>query len=189
MAGGFAPVPDWNSMLWHKKLKLLLTVRVGGFKRPGPSDNLAKGLQIVGSAGKTDEPQALGKCLGCNHVANEVMINRKKVKWLKSYPGPGCGLGPPRTRASLGLAGGLLSSSFAFLFSPLFPPLSPTPHPGRGGAIHRAARRAIAAPPPRAPLLGATAAAAAPPPLQRQHLAACRAKSRERPQDRRRPTA
>ena len=68
-------IPDWNSVYWHPKPKLLLTVYVDDFKMSGPTENLAKGWDIIRSPIKTDEPQPPGKCLGRNYVINEVTIN------------------------------------------------------------------------------------------------------------------
>ena len=46
-AGGFIPVPDWNSMCWHKELKLLLMVYVDDFKLSGPAKNANVGKLYV----------------------------------------------------------------------------------------------------------------------------------------------
>ena len=81
-AGGFAPVPDWNSVYWHKELKLVLMVYVDDFKMSGPTENLAKGWQIIRSSIKTDDPQPPGKCLGCNHIIRSVTIGDKKLKQM-----------------------------------------------------------------------------------------------------------
>jgi hypothetical protein len=82
VAGGFTPVPDWNSMYWHKALKLLLMVYVGDFKMSGPAANLEKGWKIIRESIKTDEPQAPGKCLGCDHIIREMQINNKVVRQI-----------------------------------------------------------------------------------------------------------
>ena len=69
VAGGFTPVPDWNSMYWHSKLKLPFMVYVDDFKMSGPIENMSiKGWGLIRTSIKTDEPSPPGKCLGCNHV-------------------------------------------------------------------------------------------------------------------------
>ena len=82
IAGGFTPVPDWNSMYWHSKLKLSLTVSVDDFKMSGPCANMSKGWQLIRTSVKTDEPSPPGKCLGCGHIITEVSINGKKVRQI-----------------------------------------------------------------------------------------------------------
>ena len=47
IARGFTPVPDWNSMYWHSKLKLLLMVYVDDFKMSGPCENMSKGWKLI----------------------------------------------------------------------------------------------------------------------------------------------
>ena len=84
IAGGFAPVPDWNSMYWHSKLKLLLMVYVDDFKMYGPIENMSKGWKFIRTSIQTDEPSPLGKCLGCNQIIKEVSINGKKVRQMIS---------------------------------------------------------------------------------------------------------
>ena len=80
VAGGFTPVPDWNNMYWHNKLKLLFMVYVDDFKMSGPIGNMNKEWEHIRTSIKTDEPSPPGKCLGCNHVIKEVSINGNKVR-------------------------------------------------------------------------------------------------------------
>ena len=78
---GVTRVLDWSSMYWHK-LKLLLMVYVEDFKMTGPIENMNKGWELIRISIKTDEPSPPGKCLGCNHVINEVSINGNKVRQM-----------------------------------------------------------------------------------------------------------
>ena len=82
VAGGLTPVPDWSSMYWHSKLKMLLMVYVDDFKMSGPSENMSKGWKLIRTSIKTDEPSPPGKCLGCNHIIKEVSTNGKKVRQM-----------------------------------------------------------------------------------------------------------
>ena len=69
-------------MYWHSKLKLLLMVYVDDFKMSGPSENLSKGWELIRTSIKTDEPSPPGKCLGCNHIIEEVSVNGKKGRHM-----------------------------------------------------------------------------------------------------------
>ena len=79
---GLTPVPDWNSMYWHSKLKLLLMVYVDDFKMSGPIENMRQGWKFIRTSIQTDEPSPPGKCLGCNHVIKEVSVDGNKLRHM-----------------------------------------------------------------------------------------------------------
>ena len=80
---GFAPVPDWRSTYWHPELKLLLMVYVDDFKMAGPSANFAKGWSLIRQKIKTDEPHAVTKCLGCEHLVRDTNVGGVSVKQME----------------------------------------------------------------------------------------------------------
>jgi hypothetical protein len=80
---GFVPVPDWRSTYWHAELKLLLMVYVDDFKMSGPSANFAKGWSMIRQKIKTDEPHAVTKCLGCEHLVCNTHVGGVSVKQME----------------------------------------------------------------------------------------------------------
>ena len=80
---GFAPVPDWRSTYWHPELKLFLMVYVDDFKMAGPSANFAKGWRMIRQKIKTDEPHAVTKCLGCEHLVRDTNVGGVSVKQME----------------------------------------------------------------------------------------------------------
>ena len=79
---GFAPVPDCRSTYWHPELKLFLMVYVDDFKMSGPSANFAKGWSMIRQKVKTDEPRAVTKCLGCEHLVCDTNVGVcRSNKW------------------------------------------------------------------------------------------------------------
>ena len=80
---GFAPVPDWRSTYWHPELKLCLMVYVDDFKMSGPSNNFAKGWSMLRQKIKTDEPHAVTKCLGCEHLVCDTNVGGVSVKQME----------------------------------------------------------------------------------------------------------
>ena len=80
---GFVPVPDWRSAYWHPELKLLLMVYVDDFKMSGPSANFAKGWSMILQKIKTDEPHAVTKCLGCEHLVCDTNVGGVSVKQME----------------------------------------------------------------------------------------------------------
>ena len=57
----------WKSVFYHPELKLLLVVYVDDFKMAGPSSNLKKGWELIGSVLDMDTAEALGRYFGCEH--------------------------------------------------------------------------------------------------------------------------
>ena len=80
---GFVPVPDWRSTYWHPELKSFLMVYVDGFKMSGPSANSAKGWSMIRQRIKTDEPHAVTKCLGCEHLVCDTNMGGVSVKQME----------------------------------------------------------------------------------------------------------
>ena len=80
---GFVPVPDWRSTYWHPDLKLLLMVYVDDFKMSGPSANFEKGWSLIRQKIKTDEPHAVTKCLGCEHLVRDTNVGGVSVKQME----------------------------------------------------------------------------------------------------------
>ena len=80
---GYVPVPDWRSTYWHPDLKLLLMVYVDDFKMSGPSANFEKGWSLIRQKIKTDEPHAVTKCLGCEHLIRDTNVGGVSVKQME----------------------------------------------------------------------------------------------------------
>ena len=80
---GVVPVPDWRSTYWHPELKFLLMVNVDDFKMAGPSANFAKGWSMIRQKIKTDEPHAVTKCLGCEHLVRDTNVGGVSVKQME----------------------------------------------------------------------------------------------------------
>ena len=64
---GFKKIEGWRSVFWHPVKRAFLIIYVDDFKLSGPRENLAKGWAIIRKGIKTDDPQPVGKCLGCDH--------------------------------------------------------------------------------------------------------------------------
>ena len=79
---GFVPVPDWRSTYWHPELGLLL-VYVDDFKMAGPSANFAKGWSLIRQKIQTDEPHAVTKCVGCEHLVRDTNVGGVSVKQME----------------------------------------------------------------------------------------------------------
>ena len=71
---GFAAVPDWCSVYWNDKLKVLLAVYVDDFKMAGPTAKVEEAWRLIRDAIKTDEPADAGKYLGCDHIQKDIWI-------------------------------------------------------------------------------------------------------------------
>ena len=71
---GFVPIPDWRSCSWHAGLRLFLVVYVDDFKMSGPQDNVAKRWTLIRKHIRTDQPQAVGKYLGCEHIVSTTTL-------------------------------------------------------------------------------------------------------------------
>ena len=80
---GFVPVPDWRSTYWHIELKLLQMVYAGDFKMAGPSAHFAKAWSLIRQKIKTDEPHAVTKCLGCEHLVHDTNVGGVSVKQIE----------------------------------------------------------------------------------------------------------
>ena len=75
---GFKPVGDeWPSLYFHAQLKLLLVVYVDDLKLAGPSQNLKRGWELLGSELRLEPPTPLGLCLGCNITKGESELHDK----------------------------------------------------------------------------------------------------------------
>ena len=49
-------------------------VHVDDFKMAGPSANFAKGWSMIRQRIKADEPHAVTKCLGCEHLVRDTNV-------------------------------------------------------------------------------------------------------------------
>ena len=90
---GFKPIgEEWPSMYFHDELKLLLAIYVDDLKLAGPSENLAKGCEMLRTVLRIEPETDLGLYLGCVLSQDETQLhNGKKFKtitynmegWLK----------------------------------------------------------------------------------------------------------
>ena len=63
---GFKPIgEEWPSMYFHDKPKLLLVIYVDDLKLAGPSENLAKGWEMLRTVLRIEPETDLGLYLGC----------------------------------------------------------------------------------------------------------------------------
>ena len=58
-------------------------VYVDDFKMAGPSVNFAKGWSLIRQKFKYDEPHALTKCLGCEHLVRDTNVGGVSVKQME----------------------------------------------------------------------------------------------------------
>ena len=62
----FEPLPGWECLFFHRKLKLILSVYVDDFKFVGRSENMKKGWDLITGRGLVlDHPMSLGDYRGC----------------------------------------------------------------------------------------------------------------------------
>ena len=66
---GWKPVLKeiWQSIFYHPKLDLLLTVYVDDLKMAGPTENIKKGWESIQSVVVIDDPEPFGRYFGCEH--------------------------------------------------------------------------------------------------------------------------
>jgi len=69
---GFTQVPDWQSVMWHPELKLLLVVYVDDFKLAGPTKSLPQDWSLLKQGLIIDDPRPVDKYLGCNHILHTI---------------------------------------------------------------------------------------------------------------------
>ena len=81
---GFKPIgEEWPSMYFHDELKLLLVIYVDDLKLAGPSENLAKGWEMLRTVLRIEPETDLGLYLGCVLSQGETQLhNGKKVKTI-----------------------------------------------------------------------------------------------------------
>ena len=81
---GFKPIgEEWPSMYFHDELKLLLVIYVDDLKLAGPSENLAKGWEMLRTVLRIEPETDLGLYLGCILSQGETQLhNGKKVKTI-----------------------------------------------------------------------------------------------------------
>ena len=81
---GFKPIgEEWPSMYFHDELKLLLVIYVDDLKLAGPSENLAKGWEMLRTVLRIEPETDLGLYLGCILSQGEAQLhNGKKVKTI-----------------------------------------------------------------------------------------------------------
>ena len=81
---GFKPIgEEWPSMYFHGELKLLLVIYVDDLKLAGPSENLAKGWEMLRTVLRIEPETDLGLYLGCVLSQGETQLhNGKKVKTI-----------------------------------------------------------------------------------------------------------
>ena len=56
---------------------------VDDFKMAGPSANFAKGWSLIRQKIKIDEPHAVTKCLGCEHLVRDTNVGGVSVKRME----------------------------------------------------------------------------------------------------------
>ena len=81
---GFKPIgEEWPSMYFHDELKLLLVIYVDDLKLARPSENLAKGWEMLRAVLRIEPETDLGLYLGCVLSQGETQVhNGKKVKTI-----------------------------------------------------------------------------------------------------------
>ena len=81
---GFKPIgEEWPSMYFHDELKLLLVIYVDDLKLAGPSENLAKGWEMLRTVLRIEPETDLDLYLGCVLSQGETQLhNGKKVKTI-----------------------------------------------------------------------------------------------------------
>ena len=81
---GFKPIgEEWPSMYFHDELKLLLVIYVDDLKLAGPSENLAKGWDMLRTVLRIEPETDLGLYLGCTLSQGDAQLhNGKKVKTI-----------------------------------------------------------------------------------------------------------
>eukprot|EP00972_Heterocapsa_arctica_P081757 12048938-Heterocapsa_arctica.AAC.1 len=55
-------------------------VYVDDFKMSGPQGNLSKGWSLIRQGIKTDDPQPVNQCVGCEHIVRDTTVNGKPVR-------------------------------------------------------------------------------------------------------------
>ena len=62
----FEPIPGWECLFFHRRLRLILSVYVDDFKLVGKQENLKEGWKLITGSGLVlDPPTPLGDYLGC----------------------------------------------------------------------------------------------------------------------------
>ena len=73
--------PEWPSMFWHPRLKLLLSIYVDDFKMAGPKENLAEGWALLRQGIDMEDPATPTLYLGCEQSMHELTLpSGSKVK-------------------------------------------------------------------------------------------------------------
>ena len=67
-------------MFWHAEQKLIMMVYVDDFKMSGRTANLAFMWERIRKLIKMDEPNVVGRCLGCEHKEYEGKIDGRAVR-------------------------------------------------------------------------------------------------------------
>ena len=62
---GFAEVPNWRSVYFNSKLKVLLVLYVDDFKMAGPPEGLKEAWGLIRLKIKVEDPTPYGLFLGC----------------------------------------------------------------------------------------------------------------------------
>ena len=84
---GFEPVPDWESMYFHLRLRLMLSVFVDDFTLAGPRSALVAGWKLLRTNLDIDTPTPLGTYLGCGHKSIDVETSEVLARTLLSKHG------------------------------------------------------------------------------------------------------
>ena len=81
---GFKPIgEEWSSMYFHDELKLLLVIYVDDLKLAGPSENLAKGWEMLRTVLRIEPETDRGLHLGCVLTQGEAQLhNGRKAKTI-----------------------------------------------------------------------------------------------------------
>ena len=81
---GFELVPDWESVYFHPRLRLMLSVYVGDFKLAGQRSALVDGWKLLRQNLELDTPTPLGTYLGCGHKSINVATSEVLARTLLS---------------------------------------------------------------------------------------------------------
>ena len=77
---GFAEVPNWRSVYFNSKLKVLLVLYVDDFKMAGPPEGLKEAWGLIRLKIKVEDPTPYGLFLGCRHEIGEIFVGPKRQR-------------------------------------------------------------------------------------------------------------
>ena len=81
-AGFIKACEEWPACYWHEELRCFLVVYVDDFKLSGPKDNLAEAWKLLRKRLTMDDPEPVGRYLGCQHEPGEVVVDGKRYRTM-----------------------------------------------------------------------------------------------------------